>query len=69
MTAQEAALKGVANSKLSRLLALNKTSDCTGVKIGDSLLLNKAPNWASALKWGRPARVPDIGETGATVKY
>ena len=41
--AQEAALAGVANSKLRRLLAYNKTFDCIDIKVGDSVLLYKAP--------------------------
>ena len=37
MMAQEAALKEVANRKLLRLLASNKTFNCTDVKIGRSV--------------------------------
>ena len=38
MAAHEAVLKEVANSKLRRLFAKNKSFNCTDVKIGDSAL-------------------------------
>ena len=41
--AQEAALKEIANSKLRRLLAYNKTFDCADIKVGDTVLFYKAP--------------------------
>ena len=39
--AQEAALKGVAKSKLRRLLAYNQTFDCVDIKVGDLVLFLK----------------------------
>ena len=36
--AQEAALKEIADSKLRRLLAYNKTFDCVDINAGDSVL-------------------------------
>ena len=41
--AQEAALKEIANIKLQRLLAYNKTFDCVDIKVGGSALFYKAP--------------------------
>ena len=38
MRAQEASLKEIANSKLRRLLAYNKTFDCVDIKVGDTAL-------------------------------
>ena len=37
MRAREAALNGVADSKLRRLLAYNKSSDCAEIAVGDSV--------------------------------
>ena len=42
MTAQEAALKELANGKLRSLLAYNKSSKCSDVKIGDAALFRKS---------------------------
>ena len=69
MMAQEAALKEIANSKLRRLLAFNKTFNCTDVKVGDSVLFYKAPHRKSHPRWRGPAVVLDIDDTGALVKY
>ena len=43
MMAQEAALKEVANSKLRRQMAHNKTFNCTDIKVGDTVLFYEAP--------------------------
>ena len=51
MMAQEAALKEVANSKLRRLLAHNKTFNCTDIKVGDTVLFYKAPHRKSHPRW------------------
>ena len=66
--AQEAALEGVANSKVRRLLAHNKSSNCANVKIGDSVLSLKAVCRESAPQYLRPARVSAIDETGLAVE-
>ena len=42
MRAQEAALNGVAYSKLRRLLARSKSFDCPDIAVGDSALFSKA---------------------------
>ena len=79
MMEQEAALKGVASSKLRCLLAYNKFLDRADVAIGDSVLLHKTVNrrgaghkTANRRGSGRrrgPAEIPDIDETGVTVKF
>ena len=46
--AQEAALKEIANSKLRRLLAYNKTFDSVDIKVGDEVLFYKAPRRKAA---------------------
>ena len=69
MMAQEAALKEVANSKLRRLLAHNKTFNCADIKVGDTALFYKAPHRKSHPRWRGPALILDIDETGVTVKY
>ena len=69
MMAQGAALKEVANSKLRRLLAYNKTFNCADIKVGDLVLFYKAPHRKSRPRWRGPALLLDIDETGATVKY
>ena len=48
MMAQEAALREIANSRLRRLLALNKSFSCTDVKIGGAVLFFKARSKKSA---------------------
>ena len=68
MMAREAALKEIADSRLRRLLAFNKSSNCTDIKIGDAELLYKAERRKSApQRWG-PALIFDIDGTGVTVK-
>ena len=69
MMAEEAALKEAANSKLKRHLAYNKTFNCADAENGDAILFNKAPNWKCRPKWGGPARVLEIDETGETAQY
>ena len=67
--AQEAALKEVANSTLRRLLASNKSSTCTDVKIGGTALFYKAQSKKSAPRWRGPALISDTDETGVTAKF
>ena len=66
---QETALKEVTNSKLRRLLAYSYTFYCADVKIGDSVLLYKAPNRRNQPKWGEPACILDVDETGVSARY
>ena len=69
MKAQEAAMKEIANSKLRRLLAYNKTFECTDIKMGDTVLFYKSPHRKSHPRWRGPAKILDIDETGVTVKF
>ena len=64
MMAQKAALKGKANSKLRRLLARNRPSDCTGAKAVDSALFYKPVDQKSAPRWRGAAAILEIDETG-----
>ena len=66
--AQEAALAGVANSKLRRLLAYNKTFDCIDIKVGDSVLFYKAPQKKRNPRWRGSATILDNDECGVTMK-
>ena len=68
MMPQEAALKEVANIKLRRLPAYNKTSNCTDVAIGDSVRFYKAPNRNGQTKWRGLASILDIDGTGVAVR-
>ena len=47
MMAQEAAVKVVASSNLRRLLAFNKSFNCTNVKIGDTAPCYETTNMKS----------------------
>ena len=67
--AWEAALKEVANRKLRRLLACNKSSNCADFKIGDSVLFYKTPDRKRTRKWRGTACISDIDETGETARY
>ena len=67
--AQEAALREIANSKLRRLLAYSKTLDCVDIKVGDSVLFYKAPHKKSNPRWGGPAAILEINESGAVLKF
>ena len=58
--AQEAALKEIANSKLRRLLAYNKTFDCVDIKVGDTVHVFKAPQRKSNPRWRGTATILDI---------
>ena len=67
--AQEAALKKIANNRLRRLLAYNKSFSCADEKIGDTALCDKAADRRSAPRWGGPALISDIDVAGARVKF
>ena len=55
MMAQEAARQVIANSRLRRLLASNKSFTCTDEKIGDTTLSYKVQGKKSPQRWrGRP---------------
>ena len=69
MMARGAALREVAKSKLCRLLARNKTFNCAGIKVGDSVLFYEAPHRKSQPRWRGPASILDIDETGVMVKH
>ena len=66
--AQEAALKEIANSKLRRLLAYDKTFGCVGIKVGDTVLFYKAPQRKSNPRWRGPAAILEIDESGHTTR-
>ena len=67
--AQEAALKDIANSKLRRLLAYNKTFDSVDIKVGGEVLFYKAPQKKSNPRWRGPAKILDIDESGVVLKF
>ena len=69
MMAQEAALKEIANSRLRRLLAYNKSFTCADVKIGDTVRLYKAQSKESTPGRMGPALILDIDDAGAMVKF
>ena len=69
MLAQEAAVREAADSQLYRLLAHNRSFNCTYVAMGDPALFHDAVNHANALGWRGPAAILDTDETGATVKF
>ena len=66
MVAQGASLREVASSKVRRLLSRGTSLGCAD---GDSALFYKTANGRSAPRWRRPAKIWDIDETGATVKF
>ena len=67
--AQEAAQGEIANSILRRLLSQNQLSECTYVKVGDSVLAHKAARRKSAPRWRGPAASLGIDENGVTVEF
>ena len=67
MMVREAARKEVANSKLRRRLAYDKSSKCTDVGIGDTAPFYEAANGKSAPRRKGPARILGFGDTGVTV--
>ena len=58
----------MAGGKLRRLLARNKSFNCTGVKIGNAALVYETANGKSALRGRGPAKILDVDQTGATAK-
>ena len=69
MMAQEAALKEIADSRLRRLLAFNRSLTCTDAKIGCAALFYKARSKKSAPRRRGRALISDIDETGAAVAF
>ena len=69
MMVQGAALEAVAHSKLRRVQASSKSSNCTDVQNGGSVLLYKASNRNSALRWRGPAKISDVDDAGVAVKF
>ncbi len=67
--AQEATLEEMANSKLRRLLARNRSFNPPDVKVGDPALFYKAVNCKSAPRERAPAAILDFDEPGATGGY
>ena len=67
--AQEMVIEEVANRKLRRPLAYNKSPNRADIAIGDSVLFYKAQSLKSLPRWRGPARILDIHETGATVTF
>ena len=68
MMAQGAALKGIANSRLRRLLARNGPFPCGNVEIGDTAPFYEGRSQGSATRWRGPDMILDIEETGEKVK-
>ena len=68
MTARGAALKGIVNSRLRRLLARNGPFSCGDVEIGDTAPFYKGRSQESATQWRGPDMILDIEETGVIVK-
>ena len=62
-------MKEIANSKLRRLLARNKTLDCVDIKVGGSVLFYEAPQKKSNPRWRGPAAILDIDESGVVLKF
>ena len=50
-------------------MAHNTSSKCTDVRIGDTALFYKALSRKSAKRWRGPAKILEIGQTGATEKF
>ena len=68
-TAQEAALKEIAYSRLRQLLAFSESVACAEVKIGDAALLCNAQGRKSAPRRRGPASILDIDGAGVTGRW
>ena len=64
MRAQEATMKGIANSNLRRLLAGNKSCNCADIDGGDTAQSRK-----SSPRYRGPAEILEIDETGVTASF
>ena len=69
MRPQEATLKEVANSKLGRALARNKTFNCAEIDVGDMVLFYKAQNPKSLPRRRGPAIVLQMDESGVAASF
>ena len=69
MMAQGAALEEIANSRLRRLLAYNKSFVRTDLKIASSALPYTAQRKKGGPRWRGPALISDVDETGAAAKF
>ena len=67
--AQGTAMKEIASSKLRRLLADNKSSDCTDEKVAGSGIFYTLAGRKSAPKWRGPTVIPGIDEAGVAAKF
>ena len=67
--AQRGALKEVADSELRHLLAYNRSLFCADVQVGDSVPSCKAKKRKSAPRRRGPAKIPDVGDAGATTNF
>ena len=68
-TAQERALREIANCRLRRLLACNKSFTCADVEIGDALLSLQVQGKKITPRRRGPALISDVDVTSATVKF
>ena len=67
--AQGAMLKGMANSKLRRILDRDQSFECTGIRVGDSAIFYEQISRKSTPEWRGPAIVSDIDENSVTAKF
>ena len=64
-----AALEEIAKGRLSRLLAYDKSFNCTDATGRDSALFHKAVSRNSAPRWRSPAVILDVDDAGMTAKF
>ena len=69
MMAQEAAPKEIAISRLRRSLAYNKSFNCRGVQIGDTVLIYKSTKRKSAPRSRGPEKILDVADAGVPAKF
>ena len=67
--AQEAAPREVGCSNSRRLLAQNQLCNCADAQVGESDLFYKASNRKGAPKRRGPAKILDVDDAAATVKF
>ena len=67
--APEAALKEIANSKLRRLLAFNKSFNCADIEIGETVLFYMAQSKKGAPRWRGPVLILGSDGAGVTLKF
>ena len=69
MMSQQAAQKDVANCKLRRLLAYDKSLYRAFAEVGGAALSYKAANRKITPRRRGPAKISDIDETGVTARF